>query len=254
MENNIYTLIELQKTLSRIEYLENFISEGPSLLENIDNSIKEEEESFQKKKDTFETIQKDKRQQEGDLQLLHAKLEKYKEQIMAVKSNKEYTAMRHEIELCEKEIEKAEEEVIVKMYEIDSLEKELKEEEAVFQKDKKTLEEKKSNTEKELKDAEVEIEELRTKKEELEQSLPSDVLEEFNNILSIRGGIALARAKDGICEACKIRVRPQVYIEVKKGNELRRCDNCNRYLYWEENSNRKKESSDKGNEAAATEL
>ena len=51
--------------------------------------------------------------------MLQSKLEKYKEQSMAVKSNKEYQAILHEIELCEKEIEKAEEEVIVKMYEID---------------------------------------------------------------------------------------------------------------------------------------
>ena len=227
-------LIDLQKAISRIEYLEHFISDGPSILEDIDKNIKEEEEAFQNKKDAFETIQKNKRQQEGNLQLLQSKLEKYKEQSMAVKSNKEYQAILQEIELCEKEIEKAEEDVIVKMYEIDKLESELKKDEKEHIKAKKALEEKRKNTEQELADAEIEIVKLKAKKEDLEKSLPEDVLEEFNNILSIRDGVAISLAKNGICQACKIRVRPQVYLELKTSDKLQSCDNCNRYLYREE--------------------
>jgi predicted nucleic acid-binding Zn-ribbon protein len=227
-------LIDLQKALSRIEYLERFISDGPSILEDIDKNIKEEKETFQNKIDTFETIQKDKRKQEGNLQLLQSKLEKYKEQSMAVKSNKEYQAILHEIELCEKEIEKAEEDVIVKMYEIDKLKSELKKDEGEHLKVNKALEEKRKNTEQELADAEKEIEELKAKREDLEKSLPEDILGEFNNILSIRDGVAIALAKDGICQACKIRIRPQVYLEVKTSEKLLSCDNCNRYLYREE--------------------
>ncbi len=231
MENKLFILIDLQKAISRIEYLERFISDGPSILEDIDENIKKEEDAFQREKDDFETIQKDKRQQEGNLQLLQSKLEKYKEQSMAVKSNKEYQAILQEIELCEKEIEKAEEDVIVKMYEIEKLESELKKDEEKHLKTKKALEEKKKNTEQELADAEIEIEKLRAKKEDLERSLPEDVLKEFNNILSIRDGVAIALAKDGICQACKIRVRPQVYLELKASDILHSCDNCDRYLY-----------------------
>lgn len=234
MGNNLLMLIDLQKAISRIEYLERFISDGPSILEGIDENIKEEEQAFQNKKDAFETIQKDKRQQEGNLQLLQSKLKKYKEQSMAVKSNKEYQAILQEIELCEKEIEKAEEDVIVKMYEIDKLESELKKDEEEHLKAKKALEEKRKNTVQELADAEIEIEKIKTKKEDLEKSLPEDVLKEFNNILSIRDGVAIALAKDGICQACKIRIRPQVYLELKTGDKLHSCENCDRYLYRDE--------------------
>ncbi len=252
MDNNLSMIIELQDAVSTIERLEQLISDGPSILEEIDRQMKEEEDKFLSKTAKLDSLQKERRQQEGDLQLLNSKLEKYKDQLMAVKSNKEYTAMLHEIELCEKEIEKLEEDIIVKMYEIDSLQNEVKSSEEDFKKTKKALEDKKENTEQSIDNAEKEIESLKIKKEELEKALPEDLLKKFSRILTIRDGLAIARAQDGICQACKIRIRPQVYIEIKSGSELISCDNCDRFLYWSEETNAKKDSESKGNEATTS--
>lgn len=252
MDKNLFMMIELQKALSTIERLDRFISEGPSVLEEMGQKIKEEEERFLAKKSRLESLQKEKREQEGNLQMLNTRLEKYKNQIMSVKTNKEYTAMLHEIELCTKEVESVEEDVIVKMYEMDSLENEIKSEEENFIKTKKMLEDKKKNTEQELKDAEKETESLKIKKEELKQSLPEDLLQEFFKIFSIREGLAVAIAKDGICQSCKLRIRPQVYIELKSNNQVVSCENCDRFLYWDENPNEEKESKNEGDEATAT--
>lgn len=246
-------MIELQNTLSTIDRLEQFLSEGPSLLEKIDQHMKEEEEKVLSKKRKLEDLQKERRQEEGDLQLLNSRLEKYKDQLMAVKSNKEYTVMLQEIEQCEKDIEKEEEDIIRKMYEIDSLQNEVREVEENFKKARKSLEEQKANTEKDLSRAEQEIENLKRRREELQKGLPEDLLEEFTKILSIRGGMAVTRARDGICEACKIRIRPQVYIEVKSNSKIINCDHCDRFLYWEERSKKEGKSESEGDEAATTE-
>jgi uncharacterized protein len=45
--------------------------------------------------------------------------------------------------------------------------------------------------------------------------------------------VALAEARNGSCSACFIALRPQVMSEVRRGEEIVTCDNCNRILYYQ---------------------
>ncbi len=46
-----------------------------------------------------------------------------------------------------------------------------------------------------------------------------------------RDGIAVAEVINGSCSACNISLRPQVQLNVKKGDEIITCENCTRILY-----------------------
>ncbi|MCA1818393.1 MAG: C4-type zinc ribbon domain-containing protein, partial [Acidobacteria bacterium] len=48
----------------------------------------------------------------------------------------------------------------------------------------------------------------------------------------IRNGVAMAEAKNGACTACFMALRPQVMADVRRGEEIITCDNCNRILYY----------------------
>jgi hypothetical protein len=48
----------------------------------------------------------------------------------------------------------------------------------------------------------------------------------------IRDGIAVAEARNGACMACFMSLRPQAMAEVRRGQEVITCDNCNRILYY----------------------
>jgi hypothetical protein len=47
-----------------------------------------------------------------------------------------------------------------------------------------------------------------------------------------RQGIAVAEAKDGICTICHVRLRPQVFNEVRRNDAIVQCDSCQRILYF----------------------
>ena len=49
---------------------------------------------------------------------------------------------------------------------------------------------------------------------------------------SRRQGIAAAEAKDGICTICHVRLRPQVFNEVRRNEAIVQCDSCQRILYF----------------------
>jgi predicted nucleic acid-binding Zn-ribbon protein len=55
----------------------------------------------------------------------------------------------------------------------------------------------------------------------------------YNRISTrIRGGVAVAEARNNSCSACFMSLRPHVMSQVRLGEEIITCDNCNRILYY----------------------
>jgi predicted nucleic acid-binding Zn-ribbon protein len=42
----------------------------------------------------------------------------------------------------------------------------------------------------------------------------------------------MAEARGGICTVCHVRLRPQVFNEVRRNDSLIQCESCNRILYF----------------------
>ena len=47
-----------------------------------------------------------------------------------------------------------------------------------------------------------------------------------------RKGIAVAIAKDERCSQCQVRLRPQVFVQVRMNSGIVQCDSCQRILYY----------------------
>ena len=58
----------------------------------------------------------------------------------------------------------------------------------------------------------------------------------FDSAYGFSFSIAVAEARNGACTACFMALRPQIMADVRRGNEVITCDNCNRILYYEPNN------------------
>jgi predicted nucleic acid-binding Zn-ribbon protein len=77
------------------------------------------------------------------------------------------------------------------------------------------------------------IEDQRRERERVLAELPKQMGALYNRISArVRGGIAVAEARNGSCMACHMRLRPQVMAEIRRGEEVITCDNCSRILYY----------------------
>ena len=45
-------------------------------------------------------------------------------------------------------------------------------------------------------------------------------------------GTAVARAEGERCTVCQVRLRPAVFVNVLKNDQIVQCDSCNRILYF----------------------
>jgi predicted nucleic acid-binding Zn-ribbon protein len=150
---------------------------------------------------------------------------------MSVKNNREYSAMLKEIQGCESEIKKTEDRILESMVAIDTLGQESKDEEEQFRKEEKQLLEQRRELESLAENHQSDHDQLLAVQSAIEERIKHPWLLEYRKISEKRNGVGLAEAKDGYCTVCRVRLRAQVYTDVRVGDSLRYCDSCGRILY-----------------------
>ena len=82
----------------------------------------------------------------------------------------------------------------------------------------------------------AEIDRTTAEREKLVADIDRHVLSIFETTAKGRKGVAVAEAKDGLCTICHVRLRPQVFNEVRKNESIIQCDSCRRILYFAGNT------------------
>ncbi len=64
------------------------------------------------------------------------------------------------------------------------------------------------------------------------RSVSPDALALFERVSKHRKGLAMSEARDGLCTQCHVRLRPQVYNELRRNESVMQCESCSRILYF----------------------
>jgi predicted nucleic acid-binding Zn-ribbon protein len=231
MNPDLERLIHLQRAESDLRRVEAELLEVPRQRAELEAILARERGRLDQSREAQGQTQKARRQHEGDLQDLESKRSRYKGQLMEVKTNKEYTAMLHEIEGVEREIRSREDQILAEMEKSEGLAVEVKAEEAAF----KAAEDRAREGGRALEDRARALEEERRRvtaeRDAVASTVPGEVLELFQRVARLRG-VAVAEARDGMCQVCHLKLRLQMYAEIKRNEEIQQCPACNRILYY----------------------
>ena len=63
-------------------------------------------------------------------------------------------------------------------------------------------------------------------------AVPEDELELFRRVAKLRGA-AVSPAVDTMCTLCHLKLRPQMWVDLKKNDQVMQCPACSRILYYE---------------------
>ena len=191
-------------------------------------------DNLDKVKEALLAAQKNKRDRDKDLEAGVQKVEKLKTRSSEIKNNKEYQALLKEIEAAEQENKAIEDDILGLMEKIDAAagqitaaEQRAKEEAAEIQVEQKQHEAAFAKLEEELKEIEEERQKAITR-------IPKQLLSQYQKLLGTKAGIAIAEARGESCSGCYMSIPPQVYVNVKKNENIITCPNCGRILYFKE--------------------
>lgn len=185
-------------------------------------------------KTALDESQRRRREFERDLATVQSRLSKYRDQLMAVKTNKEYQAMQHEIATAESEVRSTEDRILDCMEATETLTAELQRAEDTLEAERATIEKEKTELEADRARLEKQSSEASTARVALVGEIGREALAVFEHIARARKGVAMARAHDGHCTECHVRLRPQSYNEIRRNDSLIQCESCMRILYYAE--------------------
>jgi predicted nucleic acid-binding Zn-ribbon protein len=231
---DLRNLIALQDTELKITSLQRQVSDIPKQVEAYLQELLRIEQAHQDRVAQLQEDTKRRRTFESEVDMMRARLSKLKDQLMMVKTNKEYTAMLHEIQMAEAQIRQEEDRILEIMEEMETLEAGLKKDERELKTRTEEIKKSVQACESAIPELEAALVSLRNEKARTEANIESELLARYRRIADLRKGIALAEARDELCTACHVRIRPQVYAELLVTEYIHSCDSCSRILYLRE--------------------
>ena len=233
MKAELEQLIALQNTDTKIRRLQADIEAIPQRRAQIEKEFDQRAFEIRALETARDEARHERARLEAELEETRHKAERAERNMMSSKKQDEYQAAIREADSARKHISQLETQILEKMETIDQSESQLKEREPEVEKLRAEMQERIKQFEEQTLTQTEELAASRTERERLVNTLPKQMSALYNRISArIRDGIAVAEARNGSCTACFITLRPQVMAQVRKGDEVVICDNCNRILYY----------------------
>jgi predicted nucleic acid-binding Zn-ribbon protein len=229
---DLQSLIEIQDLDLSTERLRRRIADLPAVQAALDERIETLTAAVTAVKERIAASQAARREIEKDLAVVQGRLSKYKDQLMEVKTNKEYHAMQTEITTAEQSVRQQEDRLLDRMEEAETLAAELKSAESALKSGQSEIARDRQQLDAERASDEAELGRLTSERTRIAAGVSAPALALFDHVSKHRKGVALSQASDGHCTQCHVRLRPQVYNNVRRNSELIQCESCSRILYF----------------------
>ncbi|HQZ39217.1 MAG TPA: C4-type zinc ribbon domain-containing protein [Vicinamibacterales bacterium] len=225
-------LIQLQELELRADAARRVVATAPERLAALDARLASARANLEHATAVIADNQGARRTVDKDLAAAQQRLEKYKEQSMAVKTNTEFHAMQHQMAAVKAEIDQFESRTLEVMMHADELAAALKAAEARLKADEAAVVAERKSIEAERARNEALVQTCATERAALVRQIRPEVVSTFEKVARARGGVALARAEKERCVVCQVRLRPMVFQAVVRNDEIVQCDSCQRILYF----------------------
>ena len=232
MKAELEKLIDLQRTDTNIRRLKKSVETAEDRRASIEQEFEQHAFSIreiQSRRDTLQT-------QRGDLEKQIAENKTYLERadrnLKHAQNQKEYETAMRETDAIQKQIAAFETQTIERMTGIEEVEKELESRADEIN----TLDTKRAEALAEF-DAQIasnraDLDEELRRRNDVFVTLPTQLAAVYNRMAQrSRDGIAVAEVVNGSCSACFMSLRPQMQVEVKRGDQIITCESCTRILF-----------------------
>jgi len=225
-------LIALQKTDTNIRRLKKSTESAEQRRAEIEQEFEKHAFSIRQIQERRDQLTAERTDLEKQIAENRTYLERAERNLKHAQNQKEYETAMREIDALQKQIAAFETQTVEKMSAIEEVEKEL----ADRSDEINTLDAKRAAALAEFDgQLEREREELTgelARRHDVFVTLPDRLAAVYNRLAQrSRDGVAVAEVKGGGCSACFMALRPQMLVEVRKGEQIITCESCTRILY-----------------------
>ena len=225
--------------LIHLQQLENTTAEAREEIDRVPTRLAAFEARMAERTDALADVQRrltdhrDARQEvEKELAAVQSRLNRYTEQLMEVKTNKEYHVMQEEIAGAESEVQRLEDRLLEQLLDGDELAAAVKDVEQAAAAERTAVAEERATLEQRRQQLERQLQRYTKERTDLARNLAPQVISLFETVARQRKGIAVVEARNGRCTSCQVRLRPQLFNDLRSNETLIQCESCQRFLYF----------------------
>lgn len=232
MHPDLQLLIELQDVDSAAERARRRLADIPAIQQGLESRIAAKAGEVAAVKNRIAAGKAARAETEKELAAVQARLSKSKGHLTEVKTNKEYTALLKEIATAEHDVRAHEDRLLERMEEAEELAAALKAAEAELKAEQAEVATAQSALDAERAALDRELSRMTDARTAVTAKLSKETLMLFERVAHGRRGIAVAEARDGLCTVCHVRLRPQMFNDVRRNDGIYQCGSCTRILYF----------------------
>jgi len=233
VRETLKALVKLQKIDTDALEIEQSALRIPEQIQALEETVEKQRLELGRLNAEAETQRNEQNELEAHVSEESAKHQKWKRRLNDIKSPREYQALSRELEMGERQVSDMEDKLLEltqdlenKQKAIDEKVRELREKEMAVRSEIQSLRKSESDLRQRVREATV-------GREEVSQHIPSRVLKKYEQLRKSRGGIAVSEVHDGTCTGCRMKVRPQLVIQLMRADSIESCPSCNRILVHE---------------------
>jgi len=230
-------LIELQELDLELQRLIDRLAKIPAERDQIESEFRQYAAEFLELKDRYDKTLNDRKHLETELASAQQHYDKFEQDKMRVTNPKQYEAVVREIDATKRQVSAFENEILKRMEDADKLDAEIKERTPDVERKREEADQMLAAFDGERQAAEQQIVALNERRLQLAAQVSKPLFAAYDRLARSRRGQALSPiSNEGICSVCRVRVRPKVFSDVRRGNEMITCENCGRILYYKTES------------------
>jgi len=237
MEEALELLLRLQEIDVEINEIQGRRSTIPAQIEALEREMASARQELVDKDSQLKSARLAIRETEGRVAQLDEGANRYKQQLLTVKSNREYSALLTEIEAIKREKAELEEHIIGRMELIEQLNQALEQTRTSLTEQESGQREQYDTLNGQIKELDEQIAVRRQKREGISVRVKPRLLTLYERIMGSRVNQAVVALRSGSCGGCHAMIPLQQVNDIRKGRDIHTCENCGRILYYEENGN-----------------
>lgn len=230
MKEQLLLVFELHEEDQKLLKLQESLDQLTVDIKELEEIVMTQQASFNEKSGQLAELETSKLAQEREVETANMRLKELESKLNQIKTNKEYQAALKEISETKKNNKSIEDRILEQMNQIEQLKTESQE----IQKNLETAQEnlKKKNEEVSSESARLkeEVEKIEKQKEKIITQLEPRLVAQYQRVQRSRTE-ALSEVIDGTCQGCRMKIPPQLSIEIQKFKAVHSCPSCQRILY-----------------------
>jgi len=229
----IQRIVALQKIDSQLQDIAELLGDLPRKVDALKNEESALIKSVEDGKTRIKELELEISKFDGQMTDIKEKIDKHKDQLFLVTTNKQYDALQYEIDHLKAGLDDIETKTLEYTEEKETLEERIKSEEENLDTLSKDLIERREKLEVLMNESSEKKTKLKLQRDKKRKDIENTTLSRYDRIHAARKGISVIHVHGTACGGCGAFIPPQIISEVKAEKGSHTCDSCSRFLYWE---------------------